>query len=413
MGVIRFPDNFYWGACTASHQIEGNTYNNWSVWEKDRYKKLCDRGKRWYGGPYFDHFRSKIEDPNNYISGVACDHYNRYEQDFDLMQELNLNAYRFSLEWSRIEPEEGVYDQGALQHYIDMVEGLKERGIEPFITLWHWSIPVWLYEQGGWVNSKTPERFASYTEIVGKALGNKVKFWIPLNEPLVFISLAYLLGLWPPAKKNILAFLKAESNLRKGHKKSYRVLKDLSSENMVGIAKHNIHFRRTGFHFLTVRISRFFWNFYLLNNLKDHLDFIGLNFYRTSPTPIRANFSDMKWSLSPEGLYHTLKELESYDKPVFITEHGLADKEDKYRWEYIKESLRSIHRALEEGLDVRGYLHWTLMDNFEWDKGFWPCFGLIEIDRENDLERIVRDSARRYGEVAKNNALKDPQIKPE
>ncbi|MDP1538509.1 MAG: family 1 glycosylhydrolase, partial [bacterium] len=194
---INFPENFLWGAATASHQVEGNNHNDWSEWEKSQ--KRIDYLQ--FGGLIEKH---GLE---NFISNRACDHYNRFEEDFKIAKGLGHNATRFSIEWSRIEPEEGKFNEREIEHYKKVVTTLKEIGIEPFVSIWHWPIPIWLRDKGGWQCKKMPDYFARYSEKISSALGENVKFWITLNEPEIYSYYSYLKGLWPPQKRNLFAYL--------------------------------------------------------------------------------------------------------------------------------------------------------------------------------------------------------------
>mgnify|MGYP002409847384 CR=1 FL=1 len=219
---FQFPKNFYWGAATASHQVEGGTLNNWSEWEQQnavRLSKESEASFRW--NPHWEKFRGEATDPKNYISGIACDHWHRYEEDFTIMQSLGFNSYRFSLEWSRIEPSEGIFDEEALRHYEEILTSLENKGITPFVTLWHWTLPLWLRDKGGITYRDFPYHFERYTQHVANRLGKHIHFWITLNEPDVVASHSYLLGAWPPQKKNFFLYRRATSKLVEAHKRRY------------------------------------------------------------------------------------------------------------------------------------------------------------------------------------------------
>ncbi|MGB4833995.1 MAG: family 1 glycosylhydrolase, partial [Candidatus Moraniibacteriota bacterium] len=192
---MPFPKGFLWGAATAAHQVEGGQHNDWSEWEKQNANRLARESEasfRW--NPHWKKFESEATDPANYISGEACDHWNRYEEDFDILKSLNLSAYRFSIEWSRIEPEMGKFDEAAIEHYRQMIQALRARGIEPFVTLWHWTLPLWLSKEGGIAAKNFPCYFEYFVEKMVLAFGNDVRFWVTLNEPDVVASHGYLKG---------------------------------------------------------------------------------------------------------------------------------------------------------------------------------------------------------------------------
>lgn len=398
-----FPENFYWGAATASHQVEGNNHNDWSEWEKSE-KRIQELKKSGLLDKYGQ---------DNFISGRGADHYNKYKEDFKLAKELGHNATRFSIEWSRIEPEEGKFDQKEIDHYKDVIKTLKELDIEPFVTLWHWPIPIWLRDKGGLEAPEMPKYFVRYAKKVVEALGDDVKFWIVLNEPMINTSISYVQRRWPPQKKNVFAFLRANRNLVKSHKLTYAAIKEINPKAQVGIAKHNTYFSTKGRGLINKGIRslvHFLWNNLWLWCIKDYQDFIGLNHYFHNRIYYGLNknenkiTNDMGWEIYPTSLYHCLKDLEKYNKPVYITENGLADATDEKRIWFIYEMLKDVHRAIEEGVDVKGYLYWSLMDNFEWADGYWPRFGLIEVDYDT-LERKIRKSAYFYKDICVHNGI--------
>lgn len=378
---LKFPEGFLWGAATSAYQVEGGINN-------------CDWAKV-------------------YPAGIACDHYNRYEEDFDIAKSLGHNAHRFSIEWSRIEPEEGKFDEKEIEHYRNVIKALRARGMEPFVTLWHWTLPYWVAKMGGWEKRKTIKYFERYVEKIIEELGNDVKFWITLNEPEIYSGNSYLKGIWTPQKKNFISYFLVTCNLIKAHRKAYEIIKKINPAAQAGIAKNNIYFEAYQNKFvnrLLKKIIDWWWNFYFLNQIKNEQDFIGLNHYfhnrinRGFNKNENKKISDMGWELYPEAIYYVLKDLRKYNKPIYITENGLADAADKNREWFIKESLKNIHKAIQEGVDVRGYLYWSLLDNFEWDKGFWPRFGLVEIDYKT-MERKIRPSAREYKKIVAKNAI--------
>jgi beta-glucosidase len=382
---LTFPKGFLWGSSISSYQTEGGIDN-------------CD----W---SYF------------FPAGKACDHYNRYEDDFDLVKRLNQNAFRFSLEWSRIEPKEGEFDQKEIDHYKKVLISLRERGIVPFVTLNHWTLPLWFVKKGGWLNPKSPDYFSEYVKRTIEELGRYSNFWITLNEPLVYTGNSYLKGEWPPQKKSFLKSILVTKRLIRAHNKSYSIIKNSDSDNQVSISKHNIFFdpyKGRTFNGFLAGISDYLWNDYFLGKTKDCMDFIGLNYYfrrgiklnwlKKEKKKKEEIITDLGWEVYPEGIYKVLKDASFFKKPIYITENGLADAEDKNRKKFIKDHLKWIHRAIEEGVDVRGYFHWSLMDNLEWDKGFWPRFGLVEIDYDT-MARIPRPSAFYYADICKKNKI--------
>lgn len=412
--LFSFPKNFYWGAGTSSHQVEGGNHNNWTRFEHDYAQHLAQESEASFThNPHWSQFKAEATDPANYISGTTCDHWNRYKEDFDILATLGLNAYRFSLEWSRIEPEEGVFDEEALSHYEDMLLALHQRGITPFVTLWHWTLPLWLADRGGLTDKDFPYYFERYTKTVVERLGKHIHFWITLNEPDVVASHSYLIGHWPPQRKNFFAYRKAERQLVEAHKRSYQMLKAYDHNHQVGIAKHQVAFhvlRPTLWNHLLKFFADQFWNRPWLRKIRHYQDFIGLNhyhrhcidnWYSKNPNLIQTDFG---WEYYPESLEQALTELKRWHLPIYITENGLADAKDTLRQDFIPRALASVARAMEAGVDVRGYLHWSFLDNFEWDKGFWLRFGLIEVDFKTQA-RTTRKSATLYAEIAKNGSV--------
>jgi len=404
---LVFPNKFLWGASTSSHQVEGNTINQWSEWELSE-SRVRDLER---------HGHIKRYGLENYVSGKACDHYNKFENDFKLAKKLGHNVHRLSIEWSRIEPEKGVFDKKEIQHYKHVVKTLKKLGIEPFVTLWHWTLPLWLAYEGGWESKKTPEYFARFAEKMVSELDKNVQFWITLNEPLIYSSISYLLGRWPPQRRSVFSFLKVTQNLIIGHIKAYKRIKIGFPKTKIGIAKHNTYFEAGSgqLNMLIKKIADKLWNFYFLNRIKNNQDFIGLNYYFHNKIHYGFNknenkkTSDIGWELYPQGIYYCLKDLEKYGKPIYITENGLADEKDSNRPWFLKEILKNTHKAIEEGVDVRGYLYWSLMDNFEWADGFLPRFGLVAIDYKTQ-KRTPRESAKFYKEIIKQNGIDKKMI---
>ena len=403
--MLNFPKNFFWGTATSAHQIEGNNTNN-DWWEAEQKGLL----------------------PNK--SGKACDSYNRYEEDFNLAKSMNNNAHRFSIEWSRIEPEEGKFNQQEIEHYRKVLQALRVRGLDPFVTLHHFTNPIWFAKKGGWTNKKAPEYFARYVEYVVDKLKEEVVYWITVNEPFVVSCAGYLpiqgytSNRWPPFKKNdILRFFSCIKNMAKAHTRAYKIIHSHNEKAQVGIANSNVYFeayRGRFFSRIAVQIAKYFWNELFLNRIKKHMDFVGINYYSHNRIHVRFSHplswsnqnenkevSDFGWEVYPEGIYHVVKEIyKKYKKPIYITENGISDADDDQRPDFIKNNLKWLHKAIQEGSDVRGYFYWSLLDNFEWAEGFTQRFGLVEVDF-NTFERKIRPSGKLYGEICKNNGLDD------
>jgi beta-glucosidase len=413
----KFPKNFYWGAATSANQIEGGLNNNWSKWEKEHSKEESEfyrkSGKRKFNYPIGEVNVKEASKEENYISGKAADSFNRYKEDVQILKELGLNSYRFSVDWSRIEPEKGKYSKEGLEYYKNLIKELRDNGIEPFLTCWHWPVPLWLEEEGGLLAKNIVEYFGKFVEVLVNNFGQDVKYWMTINEPLVISSSSYLQGKWPPQEKNIFKFWKVcFVNLVKMHKGAYEVIKGYDNNLQVSLAKNNQ--RYTGYknrliNKVLAKVSHYINNELFLNKIKNHLDYIGLNFYfdfEVTPFGLRDEYeerSDIGWGLRPYSIYYVLKDLkDKYNLPIIITENGLADREDKYRKWWLDESVRAMGDALDYGVDLFGYLHWSLLDNFEWSEGYWPKFGLVEVDRDT-CERRIRESGYYYKSIVDSN----------
>ncbi len=389
----HFPHNFLWGAATSAHQVEGNNHNDWSEWEK---LGRVRHGER---------------------SGRASGHYERFHQDFALAKQLGHNAHRLSVEWSRIEPRPGVINEDALKHYKEVLTSLHQLGIQPIVTLWHFTNPIWIRDRGGWTNRRTVDAFARFVELVVDQLGAQVPYWITINEPTVYTSLGYISGYWPPQRKNFLASGSAIRNFVTAHRLASQIIHRRFPHAKVGVANNLNHFAPLRPDNLLDRgltwFSQYWHNRWFLDQTYAQVDFIGLNYYFYHPVKFKISgierlFSpapmphlpttDLGWTIYPKGLGLVMESLRAYQLPIIITENGLADAEDSRRAGYIRDHIAQVSQALASGLDVRGYIYWSLIDNFEWREGFDPRFGLIEIDYAN-LERRVRPSAYAFRDI--------------
>ncbi len=380
---------FLWGAGTSAHQVEGNNVrNDWWAWEQAK------------GG------RQK--------SGLACDHYRRYREDFALARALGHTAHRLSVEWSRVEPQRDRFDEATLVHYRDVLEELRRQKLISFVTLHHFTNPLWFSKRGGWERSDAAELFARYVNVVAQRLGDLVDFWVTINEPMVYTVEAYWQRRWPPQKRSAIAALRVLCHLAAAHRRAYRIIHRFYPSAQVGVAKQFIAYlpaddRRLG-DLLAVAVYDWWFNrlFFVLTG-RTH-DYIGVNYYFSSTKrarlfppalqtiPWEGAVSDLQWPIRPEGLTHVLLKLKPMRLPIYITENGVADAADSRRADFIRAHLRAVEQAQASGVDVRGYLHWSLLDNFEWDLGFGSRFGLVAVDY-NTFERTPRPSAYVYKAV--------------
>jgi beta-glucosidase len=412
-----------WGASISSHQTEGNNFNDWTEWEKLNASRLASEaaGKFQEQVPDWPLIEQEATDPQNYISGISTDHYRKFPEDIAIAKRLGLKALRFSLEWSRIQPQPGVFDQEAIAHYKKVVETLVAAGMEPVVTIHHRTLPVWVRDQGGWAAKKA---VSAYGEYVRRMLAElpAVKFWMPINEPVLYVAGGYLGGVYPPGKRNIFKAWLAFRNLAQANNLAYGLIHKARPDAVVGMPHAALYVcpeKDRWYDHLAVQLVHYFGNWRMLNRTK--YDFIGVQYYTRAVVDVRFKHgimptiidvlqhpkvkTDMGWEIYPEGLYQFLKALAvRYDKPIYITENGITDKRDRLRADFIRQHLTATQRAIADGADVRGYFYWSLLDNQEWDKGFWPRFGLVGVDRQT-LARTVRPSAEEYGNIIRNNGF--------
>jgi beta-glucosidase len=397
MPIKKFPNDFVWGAAYSSHQVEGNNKNNdWWDWEQ----------------------QGKTKEK----SGWACDSWNRYPIDHQLVQDLGCGGFRFSLEWSRIEPEEGVFSSEAIDHYRKVLKDLKKRKIRTFVTLWHWSLPLWFAKKYGWHHKDSTKIFTRYCEKVIEQLGEEIDFLITLNEPRLHLNKGYITKEFPPGKRNPFFFLKARRNMVKAHIGCYETTKKINKNVNVGLTQYTNAFKYQGKAKLLKKLTESienFYNWYFFLQIGKAMDYVGVNFYYGYDYEIkpwlpfvkRINHPDLKsdlgWEFTPRGIHDvTMSAWQKFKLPIYIFENGAADSEDKIRARYIKEHLRWLHRSIRNGADIKGYFYWSLIDNFEWAEGFWPRFGLCEMDYQT-MERKPRKSYYFYQEIIKKNAIED------
>lgn len=409
---LTFPKKFLWGAATSAHQVEGDTHNQWTVWELENAKsKAAQASYHFEDLENWPKVEQEAKDPNTYVSGKGVDHYNRYKEDFDLLKQMNMNAFRFSIEWSRVEPKEGAWNVAAVEHYKQYVLELKKRNIEPVVTLFHFTLPTWFTEMGGFEKRSNIQYFVRFAEKMIRELGPNVRLIITLNEPEVYAHESYLAGNWPPNITSKRSMLRVINNLARAHNETAAVIHAINRRYKVSIAKNSSYFYAGDDSILSRKstdVMQYFQDDYFLKKVVKNCDFMGMNFYFSNrvygyrvhnPDEI---VSDLGWDESPADIQHALERWhEKYRLPILITENGVADSEDAHRQQWITKTLLGMQKAMESGVQLEGYLHWSLLDNFEWDKGRWPRFGLAKVDYTT-LERTLRPSAKWFGRIIKH-----------
>lgn len=422
MSEIEFPADFLWGAATAAHQVEGaNDNSDWWEWEHRA--------------------GSSVPEP----SGRACEHYTRYPEDTRILADLGFNTYRYSIEWARIEPVQGEFDREQLDHYRRMTEAVRKAGLTPMVTLHHFTLPQWVAASGGWTNPVMPDWFGRYCAAVVEALDGLVDWWCTLNEP-GNVAVGGYLGLfgWPPGSRDMRSYDAAVRGLLRGHELALDAVKSRRPGARVG-ATHGMQewTANTAGEAAMRRARWMFEDVFLEASGND--DYIGVQTYTrvpvdlprllgpaarlvadvapirraVFPTVMRTAFrampsgadgvrrTQMGYEFRPEAIAATLRRAAKLHpgKDLVVTEHGIATADDREREEFIRAGLTAVAEVMADGLPVRGYLYWSLMDNFEWAHGYAPKFGLLDVDRTS-LERTVRPSARVLGEVARTGRLR-------
>lgn len=435
MDKTGFPDNFLWGAASAAPQIEGGWNEGGrtpSIWDVAPPKKI----------------------KNGEDCHTACDHYHRWREDIALMKEMGLKSYRFSISWSRVIPEEGKVNKEGLRFYSDLVDALLEAGIEPLVTIFHWDLPLWVYKKGGWKSDAVVPLFRNYADTVVDALSDRVTWWMTINEPACFIMNGYLQGAHAPFKKDILSLSRLSRNAMLAHAEAVKAIRQRAkTPPKVGVAlssgafvpkdetKESVswarqHSMETGSGLLTNR----WWmdpilagkpvRAYGIFNISEKdakeicqpLDFVGLNIYTSmnynewssdgqKPEPGLPRNS-LGWVIDERVMYWNLRFVyEKYRLPILVTENGVALNDtialdnrvhDAQRIDFLHRYLGQLKRAIDEGIPVLGYQHWSVMDNFEWAEGYDPRFGLIFTDYATG-KRILKDSAMDYRKIIETN----------
>jgi beta-glucosidase len=389
-----FPEGFTFGTSAAAHQVEGGNVNNdWWAWEHQP--------------------RTTCVEP----SGDAIDFWHRYADDAALLGSLGLPAHRMSLEWSRIEPAPGEWSTAALDHYRRILEALHANGISPYVTLHHFTIPRWLSEAGGWLAPDAVERFGAYAARVGAALGDLIPHVCTINEPQIVSLFGYRLGYHAPGLRHAGLAHRVTRRLIAAHEAAVEAVKTGAGAPEAGLClqlpdlepAHDDAACVAAYEELRHEMETVF-----LDDLAG--DWVGVQYYSRmrvdpayadgfAPPPDGAPLTAMGWELNPEGLHRAIAAAAATGLPVHVTENGIATEDDAERVDYLETHLAQVARAIADGLDVRAYLYWSAWDNFEWAEGYRPRFGLIGIDRDDDLRRTVRPSARALAAVAKTGKV--------
>jgi beta-glucosidase len=423
--IFHFPRGFLWGSATAAHQVEGNnTNNNWWKWEQDGH--------------------------TDGTSGLACDWWGgRWREDFDRAAEGGQNAHRLSVEWSRIQPAPDKWDEDALEKYRAMLRGMRERGMTAMVTLHHFTDPQWLWDNGAWENADVVPLFEKYVRKTVEALKEYCALWITINEPNVYALSGYANGAFPPAVNDIKRAVLVEANMARAHAAAYRAIHEIQREARVGYALHyrpmvaknkwspldrlmrNIRYNGINMAFpsaISAGVLKSPVGNHQVPEAKGTQDFLGLNYYSQdtisfdirnskelftySGFPEDADFSETKFIANiPEGFYDSIKwAVRAYpDTPIIVTENGVEDASDKMRPRYLAQHIHQMWRAVNFNWPVKGYFHWSLVDNFEWERGWTQRFGLWGLDPETQ-KRIKRPSADLYAEICKENGLSSEMV---
>ena len=423
--AYHFPRGFLWGTATAAHQVEGNNTNNqWWLWEQSGHTKgTSGLAADWWGG--------------------------RWKEDLDRAAEGGQNAHRFSVEWSRIQPTPDSWDEDALERYRNMLRGMRDRGLTPMVTLHHFSDPLWFYEMDAWENDQAPVFFEKFVRKTIQALKEYCTLWCTINEPNLYALLGYVIGDFPTKHRGTNVAMKVLANMLRGHAAAYRTIHEIQPESRVGYAHHHrpmvpkkswnpldrlmrsIRYNGANMAFpsaLSTGVMKTPVTRVQVPEAKGTQDFLGLNYYSVDTISFHpgkpnelfthsaygedADLSDTKFIANiPEGLFETIKwAVQSYPNlPILLTENGVEDASDRMRPRYLAQHVHQAWRAVNFNWPVKGYFHWTLVDNFEWDRGWTQRFGLWALD-EKTQKRTKRPSADLYAEICRENGLTSEMV---
>lgn len=424
--TYHFPKGFLWGSATASHQVEGsNTYNNWSAWEEQ------------VGRIRMGH-----------KAGLACDWWGgRWKEDFDRAAETGQNAHRLSIEWSRVQPRQDLWDESAIDYYRQMLRGLDQRGLTPLVTLHHFTDPLWLTEMGGWENDETPALFEKFVAKMVDALKEFCRTWVTINEPNVYTIMGYLYTAFPPGKNDLKSCFPVLKNMIRGHAAAYRAIHSLQPDASVGIALNyqsfqpahpwlpwdhwlarfvHSNFNASFPNALASGKFKFAFQSISLPEARNTQDFFGLNYYTRQMAAVNlfrnkdlfihlshpkdAEISDTGHMANvPQGFYEAMKFAKSFGIPIYITENGVEDADDNLRPRYLIQHVHQMWRAVNFNWPIKGYFHWSLVDNFEWERGWTQRFGLWGLDLETQA-RTRRTSVDVYEAICRENGIDSAMV---
>lgn len=412
---LEFPVDFVWGTAAAAHQCEGGNWNNdWWAWEHDP------------------------RSPCVHVSGDAIDHYHRFEQDFAMLGSYGHNANRFSIEWARVEPEPGEFSLAALDHYSRVLDSVLTNGMQPYVTLHHFSSPRWVAADGGWANPEIVDRFRRYTDVVAKRLGDRIPNVCTINEPQVVALIGYQGTGFPPGAGDNKLFWPVTRNFIAAHQAACEAFKSHQPDAQMGITlsvtdfqaaneasqqlRDRVHHRMVQVYYDALRegVIRGPRIEEEIDGLKMSSDFVGVQFYSRSvidsekgalEPPVEAETTQMGYEVVPSSFVTVLGNATDAGLPVYVTENGIGTNDDKQRIRYLATHLAACKKAIDEGVDLRGYLYWCSIDNFEWAFGYERNFGLIACERET-FERRPKPSADYFGEICRTNAV-DPDVTAE
>lgn len=412
MAKRMFPKRFLWGASLSAYQSEGGApATQWTQWEHSNAPSLAAQAERQGDDlPKWGDVRRSAGSPSNYVAGKASDHYARYEEDFDALKQLGLTSFHCSIEWARIEPEEGAWNIEAIEHYRRYFQALEARGIEPLVTLIYTTLPEWFTKKGGFEVRRNNDYVERYTARVMEEFGTSLRYIVTIHEPEIYAARGYLDAEWPPGQASRRKFITVLHNQLAAHKRMAAVIRARGRRYKVTASK-NISYVYPGDTAWLSRISASVWQYlrddYVLGRLKKTSDFLAVNYYGSDRlygyrihNP-ETRLSDTGASMTPGDIQYALERVwRRYKKPLIVTENGVADKDDEYREWWLAVTIASLQRAREHEVELEGYFYRSLLDSFEWSAGKWPRFGLYAVDYKTG-ERTTRPSARTYARIVK------------